>query len=105
MNATPSAASFPMRSSLSAFLIAITCLAPTVALSAAEPFEISEHAVRISAEGFERVLALTNGNASTIRLRVNGQALLAGPAPELSLIATRAEPNRAPKGLKPGEGG
>jgi len=74
-------------------------------LFAAQPFEISEHTARISAAGFERVIALTNGNVSTIRLRVNGQELLAGPAPEFSVTITRAEPNARPSGLKPGEGG
>ena len=34
-----------------------------------------------------------------------GRDLLAGPATEVSLTVTRAEPNARPKGLKPGEGG
>ena len=69
---------------------------------AAQPFEISDREVRISAGILERVIDLTNGNLSTTRLRVNGQELLAGPAAELSFTVTRAEPNARPKGLKAG---
>jgi len=61
--------------------------------------------VRRSAGVLERVIDLANGNLSTTHLRVEGRDLLAGPAFELSLIVTRAEPNGRPKGLKPGEGG
>jgi len=70
-----------------------------------EPFKVSDREVRISAGILERVIDLANGNVSTTRLRVNGRELLAGPAAELSLVVTRAEPNARPKGLKPGEGG
>lgn len=73
--------------------------------SATRPFDVSDRAVRISAEGFERVIDLTNGNVSSSRLRVEGKELLAGRAPEFSVTVTRAEPNAAPRGLKPGEGG
>jgi hypothetical protein len=72
---------------------------------AAQPFEISDREVRISAGVLERVIDLVNGNMSTTHLRVGGQELLAGPASELSVTVTRAEPNARPKGLKPGEGG
>ncbi len=71
----------------------------------AQPFEISDRQVRISAGVLERVMRLTNGNLSTTSLRVEDHELLAGPAGELSLTVTRAEPNAKPKGLKPGEGG
>jgi len=66
---------------------------------------VSDREVRISVGILERVIDLANGNLSTTRLRVNGHELLAGPAAELSLTVTRAEPNARPKGLKPGEGG
>ena len=72
---------------------------------AAQPFETSDRQVRISAGVLEQVIDLANGNLSTTHLRVEGRDLLAGPAFELSLIVTRAEPNGRPKGLKPGEGG
>ncbi|MCX5646401.1 MAG: hypothetical protein NTZ17_17225 [Phycisphaerae bacterium] len=74
-------------------------------MEAAQPFEVSEHQVRISAGVLERVIDLANGNLSTTHLRVEGRELLAGPALELSLTVTRTEPNTRPKGLKPGEGG
>lgn len=72
---------------------------------AAWPFEVSDRQVRISAGILERVIDLTNGDLSTTHLRVQGRDLLAGPAVELSLTFTRAEPNGRPKGLKSGEGG
>jgi len=72
---------------------------------AAPPFAVSDRQVRISAGVLERVIDLTNGNLSMTHLRVQDQDLLAGPAFEVSLIVTRAEPNARPKGLKPGEGG
>jgi hypothetical protein len=65
---------------------------------------VSDREVRVSAGILERVIDLANGNLSTTRLRVNGDELLAGPAAELSVTVTRAEPNARPKGLKPGEG-
>jgi hypothetical protein len=74
-------------------------------VKAAQPFEISEHQVRLSAGVLERVINLANGNLSTTHLRVEGRDLLAGPAFEVSFAVTRAEPNAQPKGLKPGEGG
>jgi hypothetical protein len=70
-----------------------------------QPFEISDRQVRISAGILERVIDLTNGNLSTTHLRIQGRDLLAGPAFELSLTVTRAEPNVRPKGLAPGQGG
>ena len=72
---------------------------------AAQPFEVSDHQVRISAGILERVLDLADGNLSTPSLRVAAQDLLAGPAAEVSFTITRAEPNVRPKGLEPGEGG
>jgi hypothetical protein len=66
---------------------------------------ISDREVRVTAGILERVIDLANGNLSTTRLRVNGHELLSGPAAELSVTVTRAEPNARPKGLKPGEGG
>ncbi len=77
----------------------------TAKTDAGQPFEVSGRAVRISAGVLERVIDLTDGNLSTTHLRVQDQDLLAGPAFELSLTVTRAEPNAKPKGLKPGEGG
>jgi hypothetical protein len=94
-----------MRRSLLPWLVLgiLVCIPPQV--FAAPAFEVSERQVRISAGVLERVISFADGNWSTIRLRVNGQDLLAGPAAEVSLIVTRAEPNARPRGLKPGEGG
>jgi acetoin utilization deacetylase AcuC-like enzyme len=88
-------------------LLPILGLLPCLSLRthAAQPFEVSEHQVRVSAGILERVIDLANGNLSTTHLRVDGHDLLAGPATEVSLTVTRAEPNGKPKGLKPGEGG
>ncbi|MBI5387769.1 MAG: hypothetical protein HZA90_24165 [Verrucomicrobia bacterium] len=85
--------------------VLLVWLLSSLGLSAAQPFEISDQAVRISAEGFERVVGLAHGNVSTTRLRVSDQDVLGEPAAELSFTVTRAEPNVRPKGLKPGEGG
>jgi hypothetical protein len=73
--------------------------------SDAQPLAVSDQEVRISAGILERALDLTNGNLRTVHLRVNGQELLAGPAFEVSVTITRAEPNARPQGLQPGEGG
>jgi hypothetical protein len=88
-------------------LVALLSLLSVPVLPAAEPqsVAVSDREVRVSAGVLERVIDLAHGNLSTVRLRVNGQELLAGPAAELSLTVTRAEPNARPKGLKPGEGG
>jgi hypothetical protein len=66
---------------------------------------VSDREVRVSAGILERAINLATGNLSTTRLRVNGNELLSGPAAELSVTITRAEPNARPKGLKPREGG
>jgi hypothetical protein len=88
-------------------LAALLSLAAAPSLLAAEQQSVvaSDQKVRISAGILERVIDLANGNVSTTHLRVNSQELLAGPAAELSVVVTRAEPNARPKGLKPGEGG
>lgn len=88
------------------FLLTSGLLACTLTqMHAAQALEVSGREVRISAGVLERVIDLANGNLSTTHLRVDGHDLLAGPAIEVSLIVTRAEPNARPKGLKPGEGG
>jgi hypothetical protein len=69
----------------------------------AQPFEVSEHQVRISGGALERVLNLASGNLSTIHLRVDGRGLLVGPAVELSFTVTRGEPNARPKGIGSGQ--
>ncbi len=74
-------------------------------VKAAQPFEISEHQVCLSAGVLERVIDLARGNLSTTHLRIDGHGLLAGPAGEVTFTVTHAEPNAKPKGLKPGEGG
>ncbi len=70
-----------------------------------QPFVVADQELRISAGILGRVIDLANGNLSTTHLRVSDKELLAGPASELSLTVTRAEPNARPKGLKDGEGG
>ncbi len=88
-------------------LAALLSLAAAPFVSAAEQQSVvlSKQEVRISAGILERVIDLANGNLSTTRLSVSGHEMLVGPAAELSLTVTRAEPNARPKGLKPGEGG
>ncbi len=81
----------------------LACVSPRV--FAAQAFEVSDRQVRISAGVLERVISLADGNLSTTRLRVSDRELLGGPALELSLTVTRAEPNARPRGLKSGEGG
>jgi hypothetical protein len=73
--------------------------------AATPPIRVTDQAVHITSEGFERIIGIANGNVTTTRLRVSDQELLGEPAPEFSVTVTRAEPNAPPKGLKPHEGG
>ncbi len=94
-----------MRRSRLLWLVLGTLACASSGVFAAQAFEVSDQKVRISAGVLERVISLADGNWSTTSLRVQGRDLLAGPAAELSLTLTRAEPNARPRGLKPGEGG
>jgi hypothetical protein len=94
-----------MKRVLQLLSVLTTLVCVPIRLDAAQPFEVSDRQIRISAGILERVIDLTNGNLTTTRLRVNGQDLLADPSLELSFTVTRAEPNARPRGLKPGEGG
>jgi len=94
-----------MRRSLVLWLVSGTLACASPRVFAAQPFEVSGRQVHISAGVLERAIDLADGNLSTTRLRTDGHEMLAGPAFELSVTVTRAEPNARPKGLKPGEGG
>ncbi len=91
--------------SLLFLLVSVLLVCLPVRTRAAQPIEVSDHQVRVSAGILERMIDLTNGNLSTTHLHVDGHDLLTGPATEVSFTVTRAEPNGKPKGLEPGEGG
>ena len=55
--------------------------------------------LRIRAGTLERVLRISGGNITTERLSVEGAPLLDGPAREMSLVISRADPNRDPLDL------
>jgi alpha-galactosidase len=62
-------------------------------------------AVRLKAGVLERVIRVSGGDVATESLTVSGTSLIAGPADELSLRITRAEPNRNPLELPIDSGG
>lgn len=57
---------------------------------------------RIRAGALERVLRVSGGNVATEGLSVSGTPLIDGPAGEVSLVISRASPNRNPLDLLPG---
>lgn len=59
--------------------------------------------VDLAAGLLTRTLAFDGGNVCTTAIRVDGTDVLTGPAREFSVTFHRANPNRRPQGLMPGE--
>ena len=51
----------------------------------------------------ERVIRLDDGNVRTTSVTVAGNEVLAAPAREFSVVVSREQSNRRPRGLRPGE--
>ncbi|MCC6591253.1 MAG: alpha-galactosidase [Bryobacterales bacterium] len=84
-------------------LLVLECL---LALSpgAAAEIAVREGRAVLRAESLERIIQI-DGNVSTVGFSVDGTGILAERAKEFSVVITREESNRKPRGLRPEEAG
>ncbi|HWQ52491.1 MAG TPA: hypothetical protein VN442_02325 [Bryobacteraceae bacterium] len=76
------------------------CLSVACALPAADITVADDQAV-LKSNSIERVIRFGDGNVRTTSLTVAGQQMLAAPAREFSIVITREQANRRPRGLRP----
>ena len=87
-------------------LIGITVVEIALAASAGTAAEIASvgDTVTLRAGLLSRAVRMGGRRVETSSILVDGHELLAGPIPEVLFTVSRAEPNRRPVGLRPGEG-